>query len=159
MQMRLQLYGTGNNHRELAITIIQHLKQGKTRKTDPQVKAKHTTTIQNRPKASNTLQNHQEPYKNYNNHAKIATPILTWQESSGNGHNQLLGSKSKQNSNNQLTDQTRTYQNPPEKTRSMKYLTEPSRAISNLAQICKHSYIDPEMARFMYNWPEPSCSI
>ena len=54
MQMRLKLYGTGNNHRELAITIIQHLKQGKTRKTDPQVKAEHTTTIQNRPKASNT---------------------------------------------------------------------------------------------------------
>ena len=93
MQMRLQLYGTGNNHRELAITIIQHLKQSKTRKTDPQVKAEHTTTIHNRPKASNTLQNHQEPYKNYNNHAKIATPILTWQESSGNGHNQLTGSK------------------------------------------------------------------
>ena len=93
MQMRLQLYGTGKNHRELAITIIQHLKQGKTRKTDPQVKAEHTTTIQSRPKTSNTLHNHQEPYKNYNNHAKIATPTLTWQESSGNGHNQLPGSK------------------------------------------------------------------
>ena len=93
MQMQLKLSGSGNHHLELALTIIQHLKQGKTRKTDPQVKTEHTTTIQNRPKASNTLQNHQEPYKNYNNHAKIATPILTWQESSGNGHNQLPGSK------------------------------------------------------------------
>ena len=93
MQMQLKLSGSGNNHLEVAITIMQHLKQIRTRKTNPQVKPEHTTTIQNRPKASNTLQNLQEPYNNYNNHAKIATPILTWQESSGNGHNQLPGSK------------------------------------------------------------------
>ena len=157
--MQLKLSGSGKNHLEVAITIMQHLKQIRTRRTNQQVKPEHTTTVQNRHKASQILQNHQEPYKYCHNHAKVAIPILTWQESSGNRHNQLLGSKSKQNSNNQLTDQTRTYQNPPEKTRSMKHLTEPSRAISNLAQICKYSYIDPEMARFMYNWPEPSCSI
>ena len=135
MQMQLKLPGTDNNHLGLAIKIMQHLKQSRTRKTNPQVKPEHTTTVQNRQKASNTLQNHQEPYKNCNNHAKVATTILTWQDSSGNGHNQLAGSKSKQNSNNQLTDQTRTYQNPPEQIRSIKNLTEPSRVISNLAKI------------------------
>ena len=104
MEMQLQLSGTGKNHRELAINIIQHLKQGRTRKTDPQVKPEHTTTIQNRPKASKSLQNHQEPYKYCHNHAKVATTILTLQDSSKTGHNQLAGSKSKQNLNNQLTD-------------------------------------------------------
>ena len=54
MEMQLQLSGTGNNHRELAINIMQHLKQDRTRKTDPQVKPEHTTTVHNRPKASNT---------------------------------------------------------------------------------------------------------
>ena len=159
MQIQLKLSGTGNNHLGLAITIMEHLNQSRTRKNNPQVKPEHTTTVQNRQKASNTSQNLQEPYKNCNNHGKVATPILTWQDSSTTGHNQLAGSKSKQNSNNQLTDQTRTYQNPPEQTRSIKHLTVPSRAISNLAQICKYSYIDPELARFIYNWPEPSCSI
>ena len=32
MQMQLQLYGTGNNYLELAITIMHHLNQGRTRK-------------------------------------------------------------------------------------------------------------------------------
>ena len=32
MQMQLQLTGTGNNHLELAITIMHHLNQGRTRK-------------------------------------------------------------------------------------------------------------------------------
>ena len=31
MQMQLQLSGTGNNHQELAITIMHHLNQGRTR--------------------------------------------------------------------------------------------------------------------------------
>ena len=31
MQMQLELSGTGNNHLELAINIMQHLKQSKTR--------------------------------------------------------------------------------------------------------------------------------
>ena len=72
---------------------MQHLKQSITRKTNPQVRPEHTTSVQNRQKAWNTLHNHQEPYTNCNNNAKVATPILTWQESSGNGHNQLAGSK------------------------------------------------------------------
>ena len=124
MQMQLKLSKSGNNHLEVAITITQHRKQSRTRETNPQVKPEHTTTVQNRQKS---IKNFTEPpYENYNNHAKVATPILTWEKSSGNGHNQLPGLKSKQNSNNQLTDQTRTYQNPPEQTRSMTHLTEPS---------------------------------
>ena len=54
MQMQLQLSGTGNNLLELAIIIMQNLKQRRTRKTMPQVKPEHTTTAQNRPDASNT---------------------------------------------------------------------------------------------------------
>ena len=80
MQMQLKLSGTGNNHLGLAITIMEHLNQSRTRKINPQVKPEHTTTVQNRQKASNTLQNLQEPYKNCHNHAKVATTILTWQD-------------------------------------------------------------------------------
>ena len=45
MQMQLQLSGNGNNHLELAITIMQHLKQSRTRNTNPQVKPEHTTIV------------------------------------------------------------------------------------------------------------------
>ena len=93
MQIQLKLSGTGNYHQGLAITIMEHLNQSRTRKINPQVKPEHTTTVQNRQKASNTSQNLQEPYKNCNNHAKVATRILTWQDSSTTGHNQLAGSK------------------------------------------------------------------
>ena len=93
MQMQLKLSGSGNNHLKVAITIMEHLNQSRTRKINPQVKPEHTTTVQNRQKASNTSQNLQEPCKNCKNHAKVATPILTWQDSSTTGHNQLAGSK------------------------------------------------------------------
>ena len=69
---------------------------------------------------------------------KVATPILTWQESSGNGHNQLPGSKSKQNSNNILTDQTKTYQNPSKI--DQKHDT-PNRTIMRLIKPCKNMQI------------------
>ena len=58
MLMQLKLSASGKNHLEVAITIMQHLKQIRTRKTNPQVKPEHTTTVQNRQKASNTFQNH-----------------------------------------------------------------------------------------------------
>ena len=54
MQMQLQLSGTDNNNLELAITIMHHLKESRNRKTNPQLKPEHTTTVQNKPKASNT---------------------------------------------------------------------------------------------------------
>ena len=108
MKMQLQLSGIANNNLELAITIMHHLKQSTTRKTDPQVRPEHTTTVQNRQKASNTLQNQLGPYKYCHNHAKVATTIVTWQDSSTTGHNQLAGSKSKENTTTQLTDQTKT---------------------------------------------------
>ena len=111
MQMQLKLSGSGNNHLELAKAIMQHLKKSRTRKTNPQIKPEHTTTVQNRPKVSTTLQNHQEPYKYCHNHAKVATIILTGHDSSTTGHNQLAGSKSKQNSNNQPTAWAQTYHN------------------------------------------------
>ena len=38
MQMQLKLSGTGNNHLQLAITIMQHLNQSRSRKTSPQVR-------------------------------------------------------------------------------------------------------------------------
>ena len=64
MQMQLKLSGTGNNHLGLAITIMEHLNQSRTRKINPQIRLELTTTFQNRLEASNTLQNNQEPYKN-----------------------------------------------------------------------------------------------
>ena len=61
MQMQLKLTGTGNNHLELAITIMQKLNQGRTPKIDPQVMPKPTTSVYKRPEASNTKQNPQVP--------------------------------------------------------------------------------------------------
>ena len=57
MQMELQLSGTGNNYLELAITIKQHLNQGRTPKINPQVWQEPTTAVENRPEASNTVKN------------------------------------------------------------------------------------------------------
>ena len=91
MQMQLKLSKSGNNHLEVAITITRHRKQSRTRETNPQVKPEHTTTVQNRQKSIKHFT--EPPYEDYNNHGKVATPILTWQDSSKPGHNQLAGSK------------------------------------------------------------------
>ena len=63
MQKQQQLSRKGKIHLQLVLTITQHLKQSRTRKSNPQVRPEITTTLQNRPEASNTLLNHQEPYK------------------------------------------------------------------------------------------------
>ena len=76
MKMQLKLPGTDNNHLGLAITIMKHLKQSRTRKINPQVRPELTTTVERRPEASNTLQKYQEPYQTFHNHANIATIIL-----------------------------------------------------------------------------------
>ena len=57
MQIELQLSGTGNNYLELAITIKQHLNQGRTPKINPQVWQEPTTAVENRQEASNTVKN------------------------------------------------------------------------------------------------------
>ena len=54
MKMQLKLSGSGNHHLELALTIMQHLRQSRTRKTNPQDKTGLTTTFQNRLDASKT---------------------------------------------------------------------------------------------------------
>ena len=54
MQIKLKLSASGNDYLEIAITIMHHLKQNRTRKTNPQVKPEHTNTVQNRPEALNT---------------------------------------------------------------------------------------------------------
>ena len=54
MQMQLKLSGTGNNHLGLAITIMEHLNQSRTRKINPQIRPGLTTTFQNRLDASKT---------------------------------------------------------------------------------------------------------
>ena len=54
MQMQLEPSGTCHNYLELAIKIMQHLKQSRTRKTNPQVRQELTNTIQNRLEALNT---------------------------------------------------------------------------------------------------------
>ena len=128
---------------------MQHLNHSRTRSIYPQVRRGLTTGVKTRLKASNNLQNHQEPYKTCHNHAKVATSILTWQDSSTTDLKQLAGSKSKENTNIQLTDQTKTWRNPPQQNRSIKNLTEKSRAISNLPQPCKYGYNYPEKARLM----------
>ena len=51
---------------------MQHLNQGSIRKINPQVRPKQSTTFLNCPEGSSTLQNDQELYKTYNNHAKAA---------------------------------------------------------------------------------------
>ena len=51
MKMQLKLTGSGNHHLELALTIMQHLRQSRTRKTNPQVKPEHTTPVHNRQKS------------------------------------------------------------------------------------------------------------
>ena len=51
MQMQLKLSGTGNNHLDLAITIIQHLNQSRTRKINPHMRPRLTKTVQNTPEA------------------------------------------------------------------------------------------------------------
>ena len=94
MKMQLKLSGSGNHHLELALSIMQHLRQSRTRKTNPQVEPEHTSTVHNRPKASNTLQNHQEPYKTFHNYANIAKTIQKWQDSSTTGQNHHAASKS-----------------------------------------------------------------
>ena len=58
MQMQLKLSGSGKNHLEVAITIMQHLKQGKTRKINPHMRPRLTTTVQNRQKS---IKNFTEP--------------------------------------------------------------------------------------------------
>ena len=98
--MQLQLSGTGNNHLELAITIMQHLNQGRTPKSNPQVRPEHTTTVKNRKEASNTIKNHQEPNRTCQNNAKAASTILKSEDLTKDGHNQLAASKSQQNSKN-----------------------------------------------------------
>ena len=55
---------------------MQHLKQSITRKTNPQVRPEHTTSVQNRQKAWNTLHNHQEPYTNCNNNPTAGNTIF-----------------------------------------------------------------------------------
>ena len=45
MQMQLTLSGSGKNHLELAITIMQHLNHSRTRSINPQVKSEPTTTV------------------------------------------------------------------------------------------------------------------
>ena len=45
MQMQLQLSGTGNNYQERAITIMQHLNQGRTPKLNPQVRQEPTMAV------------------------------------------------------------------------------------------------------------------
>ena len=58
---------------------MQHLNHGRTPKINPQVRPKVNTTFSNCPEGSSILQNHQEMYKTYNNHAKAAKTILNWQ--------------------------------------------------------------------------------
>ena len=58
---------------------MQHLNHGRTRKINPQVRPKQSTTFLNRPEGSSTVQNDQELYKTYNNHAKATTTNLNWQ--------------------------------------------------------------------------------
>ena len=76
MQMELQLSEKGNNYLELAITIMQHLNQGRTPKINPQIRQEATTAVYNRPEAPNTIEDHQEPYKSSHANPTADTTIL-----------------------------------------------------------------------------------
>ena len=66
MQMQVQLSGTGNNHLELAITIMHHLNQGRTRKLIHR-------SGQNLPLPSKRGQKHPTPYRTIKTHINPAT--------------------------------------------------------------------------------------
>ena len=68
MQMQLQLSGTGNNLLELAIIIMQNLKQRRTQKLI------HRSS-QNTPLPPRTDQTHQTPKRTIKSHIKPATII------------------------------------------------------------------------------------
>ena len=68
MQMQLKLSGTGNNHLELAITIIQHLNQSRTRKINPNMRP----TYHYRPEQT---KKHHKFYRTTKSHINTATTM------------------------------------------------------------------------------------
>ena len=84
MQMQLQLSGTGNNYQELAITIMQHLNKGRTRKLIQR-------SGQSLPLPSKTGQKHPTPYRTIKSHINPPIPIqhLTQLSWLGQDHKEL----------------------------------------------------------------------
>ena len=70
---------------------MQHISHSRTRTIKAQVRPEPTTPDSNRPEASNTLQNHQEPQLTCHNHAKVA--ILERKDLSTTGHHYHAASK------------------------------------------------------------------
>ena len=88
------------NWLELAKTSMQHLNQRRTRKINSPVKPDLSTTFEIRSEASNTLQNHHDPYEFSNSHAKASTTILNRQKPSKTNHKNQAASRSSPNPHN-----------------------------------------------------------
>ena len=82
MQMQLQLSGTGNKHQELAITIMQHLNKGRTRRLIQR-------SGQNLPLPSKRGQKHPTPYRTIKTHINPATSLQMQLQLPGTCNNHL----------------------------------------------------------------------
>ena len=82
MQVQLILSGTDNNNQELAITIMHHVNQGRTRKLIYR-------SGQNLPLTSKTGQEHRTPYRTIENHINPATSMQQQLQLSGTGNSHL----------------------------------------------------------------------
>ena len=99
-----------------------------------------------------TIQHRTEPsraLRTCNIHAKVATSILKWQESSRTCHNHRPASRSRKISKNQSTGQAIIYYYNISDARTIQHRTEPSRAL-------RTCHIHAKVATSILKWQE-SC--
>ena len=99
-----------------------------------------------------TIQNRTEPSRALRTchiHAKVATSILKWQESSRTSHNHRPASKSRKISKNQSTGQAKIYHYNIKQGKTIQNRTEPSRALRTCRTHAK-------LASSILKWQESS---
>ena len=99
-----------------------------------------------------TIQHRNEPSRALRTchiHAKVATSILKWQESSRTCHNHRPLSKSRKISKNQSTGQARIYHYNISQARTIQHGTEPSRAL-------RTCHIHARVGATVLKWQETS---
>ena len=109
------------------------------------------TTITINQKAR-TIQNRTEPSRALRTchiHAKVATSILKWQESSRTSHNHRPASKSRKISKNQSTGQAKIYHYNIKQGKTIQHHTEPSRAL-------RACHIHARVSKTILKWQESS---
>ena len=99
-----------------------------------------------------TIQHRTEPSRALGTchiHARVATTVLKWQETSRTGHNHRPASKSRKISKNQSTGQARIYHYNIKQAKTIQHRTEPSRAL----RTCD---INARVAKTILKWQESS---